>query len=418
MSQNTKKDGDPGANASVNANASANASAGANAKQPTEEDIFGTPEPHHISDMEMWQHADLNYFIFVALTFLFGFVGLDHMYLRSNETAFKKLLLNVFGLGIWWIWDIIQVMKDGKLVRKHGLNSPFDWIRGIGRGMFVPLPADAPKGNNAGNKKEPPKEYAAPKSYFVYTLLAVFLGIFGADKFYMGQNWQGAAKLFSVFNIFLFLFGLLWVAWDAVHAYFMTKSVMEDGITPPIPYSWFFQPIKTDVFKVQEVKEGAQEEAPKSFGFSLPGISIFRDAYRELVVPILQPTVGTAIANANKAVSVGTKVVALGTTALGAAPTLAGTVGSDMEKQADAAAAAALQQQQQPLGTTVGAVQSVAAAAQANRAQTGGGSHDYRQPAESSSHGPGPILAGAFTAILLAGGLKGFYDFAAKQVAA
>ncbi len=168
---------------------------------------FSKPVPHHISDVDTWLHPDRNFYVFIALTFLFGFFGLDHMYLRSNETAFKKFLLNIFGLGIWYFWDIIQVLKDGKYVRQHGLNSPFAWIRGIGRGMFVNTAAKT--GGKGDSKNSGAKEYAAPKSYMIYTLLAVCLGIFGADKFYVGKTWQGLAKLFTVLNNFLFLFGLL-----------------------------------------------------------------------------------------------------------------------------------------------------------------------------------------------------------------
>jgi hypothetical protein len=29
--------------------------------------------------------------------------------------------------------------------------------------------------------------------------------------------------------------------------------------------------------------------------------------------------------------------------------------------------------------------------------------------------GPGPVIAGSLTALILAGGLKGFYDFISKQ---
>lgn len=341
---------------------------------------FAKPVSHHISDVDHWGHADRNYYLFVALTFLFGFVGLDHMYLRSNETAFKKLLLNVFGLGIWYVWDVIQVLKDGAYVRKHGLNSPFDWIRGIGRGMFAEPQSQKEK-----------SEWAAPKSYFMYTLLAICLGAFGADKFYMGANWQGMAKLFSVFNIFLFLFGILWVLWDAFHAYFDTKTLLKDGIAPPIPFSWFFGSIKTDAFKVQQVKE---KDTGGFLASLLPSIGL-RDAYRELVVPILQPTVGSAIQSVEKVMSVGTKAAALGASAFTAGPAFVGNLADQVTQQAQQ--------------VSLESVQKAAMDAAANRQPQQGGA------SPSSFNGPGPILAGALTAIVVAGGLKGFYDFLAKQ---
>jgi TM2 domain-containing membrane protein YozV len=395
---------------------------------------FSKPIPHHISDVETWLHPDRNFYVFIALTFLFGFFGLDHMYLRSNETAFKKLLLNVCGLGIWYFWDIIQVLKDGKYVRQHGLNSPFDWIRGIGRGMFVNTAA------KTGGKGGDTQEYAAPKSYMIYTLLAVCLGIFGADKFYVGNTWQGLAKLFSVFNIFLFLFGLLWVVWDAFHAFFMTESILTDNIKPPVPYSWLLDPIDASVFKVQEVTD-----EPKKAGFSFPWPSLptlpFRELYRELVVPLLQPTVGTGIQSATKVLSVGAKVAGLGTTALAAGPAFVGNLTSQINQQVDQAVNNALHPTlgsltaatttatatttpaaAEPIGTSVAAVQQVAENAAAQRQpvaaqpqpQAGGG---LSTGAGVSSSGIGPVLAGAFTAIVVAGGLKGTFDFFSKQLA-
>ncbi len=368
---------------------------------------FAKPVSHHISDVDVWLHPDRNYYVFVVLTFLFGFIGLDHMYLRSNETAFKKLLLNIVGLGIWYFWDIIQVLKDGPTVRKHGLNSPFDWIRGIGRGMFTgPVTA-------ATSPTTPTKEYAAPKSYFLYTLLAIGLGALGADKFYLGKTWMGVAKVFSVFNIFLFLFGIMWVLWDAAHAYFGTRGIMKDGITSPLPFSWFFDPIDPTLFKVQEVKD---EPVPKNDGFlsklPIPSLPVlpFRELYNELVVPLLQPTVGTAIQSVNKVVSVGTKAAALGATALTAGPAFVGDLANQVSQQATAAATAAT------AATSIPQIQQIAETAAANRQQPQpqpqlGGGH------ANTAGGPGPILAGAFTAILLAGGLKGAYDFLAKQTA-
>lgn len=343
---------------------------------------FTSPKPHHISDTDVWGPPDRNYYIFVALTFLLGFFGLDHFYLRSTETAIKKFALNIFGLGIWYIWDILQVIQDGKLIRKEGLNSPFDWIRGIGRGTFLPLPADMPKEERA--KKG--GEFAAPKSYIIYTLLAVFLGFLGADKFYLGETWKGITKLFSTLNIFLFLFGLFWVAWDAFHAIFMTKSIMEEGISTPMPFNfWFNKPIDAaSLFKVQPVVE-----KPEDSGFSLTNILFpIKPLYDQFVVPLLRPPVVSMLGTAGKLASAGTSVGALGTSLLSQGP------------------AAAAQLAQQVQSDTFKQVQQLAQAAEQQRMPQTGGSLD----------GPGPILAGALTALVIAGGLKGVSDFLAKRL--
>jgi TM2 domain-containing membrane protein YozV len=357
------------------------------------------PVPHHVSDVDTWGHPDRNYYVFVALTFFLGFFGLDHVYLRSYDTATKKLLMNVLGFGMWYVWDLIQVSREGQLIRKEGLNSPLDWIRGIGRGTFVPLPSDG--------AQEGGKQYAAPKSYVMYTVLAILLGFVGADKFYIGKTWQGVAKVFSVFNIFLFMFGLLWVAWDGFNAFFRTPSVLKDGISVPFPYNFLFRDTvdAQKLFKVVEVKE---EEPGKPWSFmdmlpalpSLPSLPIlpWRELYRELVVPLLQPTVGVTIQRANTAVDIARNAASLGTSTLAKAPGMVAELAQTVTSLPSS-----------PLGapSTIDAIQQIANAKQATRGQTGGGQ-------VSETGGPGPVLAGALTALLIAGGAKGLYDYIGK----
>jgi TM2 domain-containing membrane protein YozV len=179
----------------------------------------------HISDIDVWLTPDRNYFIFILLSVFFGFFALDHIYLRSFDTAFQKILYNFFGLGFWYFWDLIQIFTDGTKVSKDGLNGPFDWIQGIGRGVFA-----------HGAEKD--NDFVPKKSYIIWAFLAIFGGFFALDKFYLGNYWHGVLKLFSVFSIFI-LFGVFWVAWDAFHAFFMTKDVLSGKISLPFPVNLF-----------------------------------------------------------------------------------------------------------------------------------------------------------------------------------
>jgi TM2 domain-containing membrane protein YozV len=214
---------------------------------------------HLMSDVYVWKHPDRSYTIFIILSILFGFFGLDHIYLRSYPTAIAKLVMNFFTFGLWYVWDILQIAVDGTRIRTEGLNSPFDWLKGIGRGVF-----------STGNES-----YAAPKDYIIYTILT-FFGCLGADKFYIGEYGQGLVKLISCFNIFLFLFGWFWVLWDWYHAVFSIKSVMKDGISPPLPYSFLFDPIQARrLFEVQDPMNPPSAPPSSSFFSFLPGQSIF-----------------------------------------------------------------------------------------------------------------------------------------------
>jgi TM2 domain-containing membrane protein YozV len=103
----------------------------------------GGKNPHHISDVDTWKHPDRNYYVFAILSILFGLLGMDHFYLRSFHTGIMKIILNVCTFGLWYFWDVTQVVYDGKKIREEGLTSPFDWICGIGRGVFTSPKTDA-----------------------------------------------------------------------------------------------------------------------------------------------------------------------------------------------------------------------------------------------------------------------------------
>lgn len=384
----------------------------------------GKDATHHMSDIDYWKHPERNYYVFIALSFLLGFFGADHFYLRSFGTGMQKGLFNIASFGLWYFWDILQIIYEGEKVKKDGLSSPFDWTRGIGRGIFAEPP-----------KKEDEMVVRVKKDIVVYALLTVLFGVFGLDKFYMGNFTQGVAKLFSVFNIFLFLFGLAWAVWDSVHVLFFTQDLLKDGITLPPPYSFIFDtiPVK-DLFVPEEVskedlaKEAAKEKETAGFfsGFmpKLPNVvnmETFRFLYKELAVPLLKPSVGTTIEKVQKGVEVGEKAVDVGQEVIATVPKVASAVTSQIQtianpekmmNQIKAAAEAKVAERVGAAGNQLkGAVdaqgaklQDAATAAvppsalRVGKALVGGGSDD--------TIGSGPIVAGTLTAIVLAGAVK------------
>lgn len=102
-------------------------------------------------------------------TFLFsyflGLFGADRFYLGHTGLGVAKLL-TCGGLGIWALIDYIMVgcgaMKDaeGLLPRREVVGTP-------------------------------------TRSQAVTFLLGAFLGVFGADRFYLGQTGLGIAKLLT-----------------------------------------------------------------------------------------------------------------------------------------------------------------------------------------------------------------------------
>jgi TM2 domain-containing membrane protein YozV len=403
-----------------------------------EEDTGNT---HHESDIDYWKHPDRSYYVFICLSFLLGFLGADHFYLRSFGTGMQKLLLNLVSFGLWYFWDVLQIIFEGEKIQAHGLNSPFDWIRGIGRGVFAkPLAKGGPKECEVEDESDKEKKrkgklvIESKKDILVYALLTVMFGVFGLDKFYMGNIYQGLAKVFSVFNIFLFLFGIAWALWDAVHILFFTQSVLKDGITLPPPYSFLFDtiPVKgifvpEEVCEVERSDDDVKEEANLPFGIKLPmpkipnivNMDSFRFLYKELAVPLLKPSVGTTIDKVQQGVAVTEKAIDVGNELASSVPKVASAVTKQIEtianpdKMIDQIKAAAAAKAAERIGAAgdqlkgqVNAAGDKLAAAvpkvptvptAASLLQKGGGSEEI---------GSGPIVAGTLTAIVLAGAVK------------
>lgn len=267
----------------------------------------------HISDIDVWLTADRNYFVFILLSVFTGFFALDHVYLRSFDTAIQKLLYNIFGLGIWYVWDLCQIFTDGKRVQADGLSSPFDWTQGIGRGVF--------------SHKHEPDQFVPEKSYIIWAFLAIFGGFFALDKFYLGDVYHGITKLISIFSP-LFLFGILWVMWDSFHAIFMTKDILSNTIALPMPLTWFgFKETSGSVFLPGVPKERGISAIAKGI-MSMPATKL-ENMLALTGIPALASTVGSLtdrmrlLGDKAQAMGVGAASSALAAPAATAVPALA-----------------------------------------------------------------------------------------------
>jgi TM2 domain-containing membrane protein YozV len=230
-------------------------------------------QPSHISDINHWKHPDRNFYVFIVLSFVFGFLGIDHFYLRSFGTGIQKFGFNLVSLGMWYFWDLIQIVSEGQKVQEEGLSSPFDWIRGIGRGVF-----ERPTGSGGGGGAQSGgggTVMMAQKDIFIYSMLTLMFGIFGLDKLYLGEPLQAVAKLLTCFNIFIFLFGWLWVVWDIVKVFLFTDSLMKNGISPPPPFSFMFtKPISAQELFIPRPVSAEEAAAGKGLLSSLTGMFI------------------------------------------------------------------------------------------------------------------------------------------------
>jgi hypothetical protein len=160
----------------------------------------------------------------IVVTIFFGLFGGDHLFLRSPTTAILKLIVNVFGLGIWWFYDMIQIFGEKDTVMKHGLSAPIIGPLGIGAGMF--------KDNQPGATTS-----KSPFRYLIYMFLIFFP--FGFDLFVAGDSNGALAKFFSTISILLWPILIIWIIFGAVRALFMPKTLFTEGPDRLFPFSWF-----------------------------------------------------------------------------------------------------------------------------------------------------------------------------------
>jgi TM2 domain-containing membrane protein YozV len=116
-----------------------------------------------------------------------GFLGIDHFYLRSPMTGLAKLL-TLGGVGLWYLWDLLQVYTESERVINYGLSTPFDYQTGIAQGMITDL------ANN---------NYKANSTYSTW-LLSMLFSFAGADSFQQMNTSKGFLKL-MLFVLFIFL---------------------------------------------------------------------------------------------------------------------------------------------------------------------------------------------------------------------
>ena len=85
--------------------------------------------PFSYTKAPFWENKKVySFWVLQLLTILpTGFFGLDHLFLRSPLTALAKAFLNIFTLGFWYFYDILQVTVDRETVKSVGLSVPFPW---------------------------------------------------------------------------------------------------------------------------------------------------------------------------------------------------------------------------------------------------------------------------------------------------
>jgi hypothetical protein len=149
-------------------------------------------------------HPDRPYLSLLVISILFGIIGIDHFWLRSPKTGFLKML-TFGGFGLWWLWDVVQLLTEKERVLNYGMTTPFDITTGIAQGMIT-------------DKKT---NYQSKANYGIWAFTAIF-SFLGFDSLFVMKNMgQGLRKLLEGGLVLASLVIVLTIATDGMpHGFF------------------------------------------------------------------------------------------------------------------------------------------------------------------------------------------------------
>lgn len=187
---------------------------------------------------KFWGGTVLPYWVFLIITALpfTGFFGIDHLLFRSPSTALLKGFSNVFTLGFWYFYDIVQAFTDKKFVKEYGLSAPVLGPQGLAMDYFRNI------------TKEKDSLGIAPSGissllYFIAYIFTIFIP-FGISNLFAGDR-QGAIGKF-IFSALTGLFVVLFIPYFFIFGFyelyrviFKTQDVFEQGTVRITPLTFF-----------------------------------------------------------------------------------------------------------------------------------------------------------------------------------
>ncbi len=236
------------------------------------------------------------YWTLIVITICGGFFGLDHFWLRSPTSGLLKILVNILGLGIWYIYDMIQIIGDQNNVMNYGLSAPMVGPLGIGAGMFVDNQPEA-----ATSK--------SPFRFFAY--LALVCLPFGFDFLIAGDSNGAFARFLTSLIPFFWPIGFIWGSINMLKAFFMPTSVFEDGTSRMFPMTWLgMEAHGPSVLGPKDVMSGAEKEGG---GFLNVILALLPEIVQKAIMTafpqlkVAADSAATAVQAAATAVTVGAK---------------------------------------------------------------------------------------------------------------
>ena len=221
-----------------------------------------------------WGGSQISYWMYLVAVF-FGFLGLDHLLLRSPITALLKIISIIPLFGFWYFFDIAQAFGEKDLVKKYGIAVPYYGPTGIGQGIF----------HDEGVKPSP-EEIPRPWKFIGYFLATCFLIATPINKIilgdYVGAGVQSVYYIL-ILTIILPFIAIIWGFLDVYNVIFKTRDLFEKGAEryPPATMIPFFN-VDTN-FKADALGPKKSVEADTISG-------AIRDAAGKLMEPVTTAT--------------------------------------------------------------------------------------------------------------------------------
>jgi hypothetical protein len=303
-----------------------------------------------------WGGTVLPFWVLMVFTAfpLTGLLGIDHLLFRSPTTAFAKLLTNVFTLGLWYFYDIIQVFTDKNFVKQYGLSKPMVGPAGLAVDYF--------SGITGSDTLAPSKSGFLSIVLFLLYLFTV-LSPFGLSNFIAGDTEGGIAKFLLSFGPW----GLFWIPFLFFAGIFEvyrnitdTEKIFTEGALRPTPLTFLLDPTSysPNIMNPESI-EKTKKETNLYTTFIKPILSMFGitdpmeviDTTKCQVVPPIEKTVSAAQTAAGGVMALAGTVPAIATKASEKLSAF-----TDPEKLKEAAQAAAAQKIQMGGGRGVSTV--------------------------------------------------------------
>ena len=227
---------------------------------------------------KFWKGSWYPYWSLMLMTIIGGFFGLDHVWLRSPLSGLLKCIVNILTLGLWYFYDILQILGEKDSVMKNGLSAPIVGALGIGAGMF--------KDSNPGGPTA-----RSPLKFMAYMLLLWMP--FGIDLYIAGDSNGAMIKFFLTMLLIPFVLpffiAVIWGFVNIARSIFMPKDLFTKGTYRVFPMSWFMDPFGPSSLGPVDVPNGIGECGTGGIGQVLGNIT--SELFTK--VPVVAATIAT-----------------------------------------------------------------------------------------------------------------------------